>query len=97
MLSKSSDAWKALWLRAATNHTFPRGRATGMMFAVRSILLTMQPLVLSLLLAASERVAIIVVGIICVMGATVFYATTRDGDLVPDDWEPPAYPSLFEE
>ena len=97
VFSKSSDGWKALWLRSAKSRSFPRGRTVGLMFATRSMLLVVQPLILSLLLSAGERVAIISLGIVCVLCAAAFLLASQDTELKPEGWEPPEPPVLFEE
>lgn len=84
VLSKTADGWKALWLRSAHAQAFPRGRTTGMMFAVRSVLLTVQPLVLTLLLTRGEHAAIITLGFVCIVCAILFWFTTRNTDLAPE-------------
>ncbi len=85
MLCKSSDGWKALWPRSAESMGLTTGLATGAMFAVRSVLLIVQPLLLGALLAWGNRTAVIVLGVICSVCAVAFYRTTRNTPLAPHD------------
>lgn len=85
MLCKCSDGWKALWPRTAEELGLSTGLATGAMFAVRSILLIVQPLLLGFLLTASDRMAVIVIGLISSFCAVAFYRTTRQTPLAPQD------------
>lgn len=82
VLSKSSDGWKALWLRAAEARDFPRSHTVGMMFATRAILLVVQPLILTALLNEAGRFAITVLGVLCVLCAGLFWYTTRNSELI---------------
>ncbi len=97
VLVKGSDGWKKLWLRSAKLQSFPRGRTVGMMFATRSMLLVMQPLVLTLLLTQGEHFAITALGAACAFCAVAFWCVTKGGELVPKGWEPPEPPDLFDD
>lgn len=77
LLCKSTDGWKAMWLKAAEAVGVPTGRATSAMFATRSLALIAQPFVLGALLGATDSVAVIVIGLICVACAGLFFLTTR--------------------
>lgn len=81
VLGKSSDGWKAMWLRVAGEADVPAGEATGAMFAARSLALVAQPFILSALLGATDSVAVIVIGAICVVCAIAFYRLTRKTSL----------------
>jgi hypothetical protein len=59
--------------------------ATGMMFAVRSVLLIVQPLLLGALLSEGNRTAVIVLGVGCSLCALAFWLTTRRSALSPTD------------
>ena len=83
VLCKASDGWKAMWPRSAKANGLATGIATGSMFAVRSVLLIVQPLLLGALLAAGNNLPIIVLGLICVVCAIAFYFTTRHSALAP--------------
>ena len=85
VLCKCADGWKALWPRAAEELGLSTGLATGAMFAVRSILLIVQPLLLGFLLTVSDRMAVVVIGLICSFCAFAFYRTTRRTPLAPQD------------
>ena len=77
VFGKSSDGWKAMWLHMAGRADVPAGAATGAMFAVRSLALVVQPFILSALLWATNSVAVIVIGALCVMCAALFFLATR--------------------
>lgn len=77
LLCKSSDGWKAMWLKSAGEVGVPAGSATGAMFATRSLALVAQPFILSALLGATDSVAVIVIGVICALCAAAFFAVTR--------------------
>lgn len=81
VLCKASDAWKALWVRAGEAVDVPAGIVTGAMFSVRSVLLIVQPLLLSTLLGAGEQQAVIVLGVVCSLSALAFHRTTRNSAL----------------
>ncbi len=83
VLCKASDGWKALWPRSAKANGLATGIATGSMFAVRSVLLIVQPLLLGALLAAGNNLPMIVLGLICAVCAVAFYFTTRHSALAP--------------
>lgn len=83
LLCKTADAWKALWPRSAHGHGLATGMATGAMFAVRSLLLIVQPLLLGALLSVGDQAAVIVLGCICLACATAFYFTTRHSSIAP--------------
>ena len=77
VLCKASDAWKTLWLGRAMRHGLPAGRGVGSMFATRSVLQVVQPLLLGLLLSVSQQVTAIVLGGICIACSWAFYLFTR--------------------
>lgn len=81
VLCKSADAWKALWLKAADNAGIPAGGATGAMFATRSLALIAQPFIMGALLVAADNVAVILIGLLCMACAGVFFLVTRDKGL----------------
>ena len=85
VLCKCSDGWKALWPRSAEMMGLSTGLATGAMFSMRSILLIVQPLLLGFLLTVSDRMAVIVIGLVCAVCAIAFYLTTRHTSLAPQD------------
>ena len=95
VLSKCSDGWKTLWLRAAKRQSYPRGTTTGMMFAIRSLLLMIQPLCLTFLLSWGEQVALMVLGGLCLAGAIAFAISTKDSEIVPEGWELPDPPQVI--
>ena len=82
VLCKSSDGWKAMWLKAAGDAGVPAGRATGAMFAARSLALIAQPFILGALLGATDAEAVIVIGVICAACALLFFLITRRSSLV---------------
>lgn len=84
VLCKCADGWKALWPRSAASMGLHTGIATGAMFATRSVLLIVQPLLLGALLTMSNSVAVIIVGIICLVCSVLFYYTTRHSALAPE-------------
>ena len=63
VLCKASDGWKAMWPRSAKANGLTTGMATGSMFAVRSVLLIVQPLILGALLAAGNKTTVIVISL----------------------------------
>lgn len=83
VLCKAADGWKTLWMRSATACEVSPAVTAGIMFATRSVLLVVQPLLLGLLLTASDRVATIVLGLLCVTCGIAFYATTHNSALAP--------------
>lgn len=85
VLCKSSDGWKALWPRSAKANGLTTGYAMGIMFAVRSVLLIVQPLILGALLMAGDKVPPIALGIVCAVCAVAFFASTRNSALAPHD------------
>ena len=85
VLCKATDGWKAMWPRSAKANGLTTGMATGSMFAVRSVLLIVQPLILGALLAAGNKTTVIVLGIICAVCAVLFYLTTRHSALAPNN------------
>ena len=78
---KSSDGWKAMWLRSAQFCGVPAGQATGLMFAARSVALIIQPMLLGLLLSMRDSVVVIIIGAICVLCAGIFVLMTRRTEL----------------
>lgn len=78
---KASDDWKALWARQADVCGVPLGRATGAMFATRSVLLVVQPLILGVFLSVSESIAAILLGIICLVCVTGFVFLTHNSKM----------------
>lgn len=78
---KAADAWKALWTRGAQASGIPVGTSTGAMFAMRSVLQIVQPLLLGALLSMSRSVAAIVLGGLCLLCAALFFVNTRRSDL----------------
>ena len=85
VLCKASDGWKALWVRSAKATGVSTGLATGEMFAVRSVLLVVQPLLLGLLLALDSRWPVIVLGSISLFCAVMLHFTTRNSPLAPKE------------
>ena len=85
VLCKSSDGWKALWPRSAKANGLTTGYAMGIMFAVRSVLLIVQPLILGALLMVGDKVPPIALGIVCAVCAVAFFASTRNSALAPHD------------
>ena len=77
VLCKSSDGWKALWLKAAGEIGVPTGRATSAMFSTRSLALVAQPFILGALLGATSSLAVIAIGLICLACAGLFFLITR--------------------
>ena len=78
IFAKACDAWKGLWLRSADAVGMNAGKATGMMFATRSLALMAQPLVLSALTTNLGDRNILVIGAICCICAFFFYRVTRE-------------------
>lgn len=83
LFGKSSDGWKAMWLASAGYAEVPTGRATGAMYATRSLALIVQPAIMGLLLGATDSFAVIVLGTICVICAVLFVLVTRRTPLAP--------------
>lgn len=77
VFTKMGDAWKALWVKQAAECGVPLGRATGSMFAMRSVLLVVQPVLLGALLNVSDRIAAILLGIVCLTCVVAFVVLTR--------------------
>lgn len=77
LLYKTTESWKAMWQYSANEAGASAGPATSALFAVRSIALIIQPFILSALLGAIDSVAVIVIGAICVLCATLFFFFTR--------------------
>ena len=78
---KASDAWKGLWMRQAELVGTHLGQATGLMYATRSALLIIQPLILSFLVKWPPRVPPLVVGICALVGVSCFFLATRKSKL----------------
>ena len=78
IFAKACDAWKGLWLRSADAVGMNAGKATGMMFATRSLALMAQPLVLSFLTTNLGNRNILVIGALCCICAFAFYRVTRE-------------------
>ena len=81
VLCKSSDGWKAMWLKVANEADIPAGKATGAMLATRSLALVAQPFILGALLGATSSFAVIVIGLLCLACAGLFFLTTRRSSL----------------
>ncbi len=77
VLKKASDGWKGMWLSSAKKHGLPAGKATGAMFATNSVELVIRPLMLGFLVTQESRSAPLVLGVLCVSCAILFFATTR--------------------
>ena len=77
VLCKSSDGWKAMWLAAAGEAGVSNGRATAAMFAARSLTLIAQPFIMGALLGATDSVAVIVIGAVCVLCDALFALQSR--------------------
>jgi len=84
LLCKSSEGWKVMWLKAAGEAGVPAGRATGAMFAARSLALIAQPFILGALLGATDSVAVIVIGLVCIVCAGMFFLVTRRTSLAAE-------------
>ncbi|MBQ6391702.1 MAG: hypothetical protein IJH88_08835 [Eggerthellaceae bacterium] len=67
-----------MWAKAANEADVPAGQATSALFATRGLALVAQPFVLSALLGATDSIAVIVIGAICLACAGLFFLTTRD-------------------
>lgn len=83
LLSKTSDGWKGMWIKAAQDIGVPAERATGAMFATRSLARIAQPFMLRALLGATESVAVTVIGAFCIVCAALFVLVTRRTPLAP--------------
>ena len=81
LLGKTSDGWKAMWLRSANEADVPAGRAVGAMYTTRSLALVAQPFILSSLLGTTDKLAVIVIGVICLICAGLFFSITRKTSL----------------
>jgi hypothetical protein len=57
------------------------------MFATRSVILVVQPLLLGLLLDVGNRAETVILGLLCVACGMVFYFATRRSALAPNDLE----------
>lgn len=77
VLGKTSDGWKAMWIKGAGACGVPAGSATSAMYATRSLTLIVQPFVMGALLGATDAVAVIVLGVICAVCAALFFLVTR--------------------
>lgn len=77
LLCKAADSWKGLWQQAAGDAGVPAGRAVGAMFATRSLALIAQPFILGALLGAADAVAVLVIGVLCVVCAGLFFLVAR--------------------
>ena len=82
VFGKSSDGWKAMWLKAAGESGIAAGRAVSAMFATRSLALIIQPFTLSALLGATDSIAVIVIGLVCAISAGLFFLITKRTSLV---------------
>ena len=76
-LGKSSDSWKGLWQQAAGAVDVPAGQAVGAMFAARSVCMVVQPFVMGALLNVADSVAVIILGVFCVLCSVLFFLFTR--------------------
>lgn len=77
VLCKQSDGWKAMWLHAAKQAGVEASPATGAMFCVRSLALTARPFLLGALLSATNTMAVIVLGALCLVCTGAFYLLSR--------------------
>ncbi len=77
VFGKTSDGWKAMWIKGAGSCGVPAGSATSAMYATRSLTLIVQPFVMGALLGATDAVAVIVLGVVCVVCAALFFLVTR--------------------
>lgn len=84
VLCKSAEGWRAMWLKSASEADVPAGRATGAMFAVRSLALIAQPFILSALLGRTDSLAVIVIGLVCAACAGLFFLVTRNTSLAKE-------------
>ena len=78
LLCKTSDGWKVMWMKAANDADVPAGQAASAMFVSRSLALVAQPFVLRALLGATDSIAVIVIGVICLACAGLFFLVTRE-------------------
>ena len=85
MLCKAADGWKALWIRSADACGVSAGVTVGAMFATRSVILVVQPLLLGWLLGSGNQVVTVVLGLLCAACGVMFYFTTRRTALAPKD------------
>ena len=76
-LGKSSDSWKGLWQQAAGAADVPAGQAVGAMFAARSVALVAQPFVMGALLNVADAVAVLILGVFCLLCSVLFFLFTR--------------------
>lgn len=82
VLGKSSDGWKAMWLKSAGDTGVSAGRGTSSMLVTRSFALIVQPFIMGALLGLTDAVAVIVIGLICAACAGLFFLVTRRTSLV---------------
>lgn len=87
ILGKASDGWKTLWMRSADACGVSAGVTAGAMFATRSVILVVQPLLLGLLLGVGNQAETVILGLLCVACGLVFYFATRRSALAPKDLE----------
>ena len=87
LLCKSAESWKPLWIRAALDAGVPVGRSVGTLFTTRNLMLIAQPCILGALLGASEGLAVIVIGVFCLVCAGLFYLMIRGTVLVENETE----------
>ena len=87
LLCKSAESWKPLWIRAALDAGVPVGRSVGTLFTTRNLMLIAQPFILGALLGASEGLAVIVIGVFCLVCAGLFYLMTRGTVLTENETE----------
>ena len=55
----------------------PAGQAVGAMFAARSVALVAQPFVMGALLNVADAVAVLILGVFCLLCSVLFFLFTR--------------------
>ena len=74
---KASDAWKGLWTRQAELSRTPVSLATGLMYATRSAILIVQPLIMSVMVRWPATQPPLVLSVLALVGALIFALVTR--------------------
>lgn len=78
LLCKFGEGARNLWIQSARGADVPIGHAVSALFATRSLARMAQPFVLAALLGVADNVAVIIIGVFCLICALVFSYIARD-------------------
>ena len=78
LLCKFAEGARGLWIQSARNADVPIGHAVGALLATRSLARMAQPFVLAALLGVADDVAVIIIGVFCLICALAFSCIARE-------------------